>query len=127
MTVPVLSDHEIKVFKKGSQIIRAGEMPAAAYLIKDGVVEVYKKVPGSGVHHKIANLGAGELIGEMALMAHKYHTLDVEAVTDAEVYVISREYLDNMLTKSPPLMKLVVETLLDRIYAYDRVLAERAD
>ena len=122
MTVTTLSSHETQVFPKGTKIIREGEMPSAAYLIKDGVVRVYKECDGK--EHEITKLSSGQIMGEMALLSHRYHTMTVEAVSDTEAFIIRPERLAAELAQTSPLIKTIVETLLDRIYVFDEAICQ---
>ena len=104
-------------FEKGDKIIRQGEIANAAYLIKEGAARVYLQLENDEV--EFSQLNVGDIFGEMALLRHRYHTLNVQAITDCEVLAVSPEHLDDSLKTADPLVKVILDALLDRVYKLD--------
>lgn len=106
-----------KIFSPGEDLIRHGEQSQETYVIISGKVEVFRHVDGH--KSRIATLGAGEIIGEMAGITHKVRSATVRAVESTEVLVISHELMLEELEKLPPWMEKVVFSMADRVQTLD--------
>ncbi len=92
---------------KGETIFAEGENGAELYLLVGGDVSVVRG--GTGVAH----LGPGSTFGEMALLDQPMRSATVEALSDGELLVISREAFFTLLKASPALaVKLLWNLLL---------------
>ena len=81
----------------GETIIQEGEgSDGNAYFIKNGSVEVLR-----AEHHKIAELGATSLFGEIALITSEPRTATVRATSPTELVVFKKEDFLLLLQKSP--------------------------
>lgn len=74
---------EMRTLAAGELLVQEGEEPTYLYLIEQGEAEVLKEVVGGdrGRQHKIADLGPGDVVGEIALLDGKPRTATVRAVT----------------------------------------------
>ena len=63
-----------------SAIVREGGAGDAAYLILSGLVAVRRKDPDSGMEFLLAELGPGQMFGEMALLTSKPRSASVVAL-----------------------------------------------
>lgn len=80
-----------------------------AYLILDGEVSVRK----NGV--EIARLGAGDVIGEAAIVSHTLRTASVVSLTPLEVIHFTRESLEQLLASVPAFGEALRGTTADRL------------
>jgi MFS family permease len=71
--------------KRGEVLIQEGDCGDQVILIDDGAVEVRKH----GTH--VADLGAGSLVGEIALIRDVPRTATVTATTDCDLYALGRD------------------------------------
>jgi CRP-like cAMP-binding protein len=71
--------------ERGATLMRKGEQGDTAYLIADGELDI--SVGGM----KLATLGRGDIVGEIALLRGGPRTADVAALDDARVYALERE------------------------------------
>ena len=105
---------EKKFFKKGDLIIEDGSTEENAYLIQTGSVEAFKMDKGRRI--VIANLGVGNVIGEMCLLTGEAHSGSVVALEDTGVNTISREDFELMLKTNPksiiPILKQAFRKLI---------------
>ena len=98
-------------FPGGKEIIREGERGREFFVIVKGEVEVRRK------GRKMATLGPGSFVGEMALLSKIPRVATVTAVTPLDVLVITdRAFLD-LLEKMPSLTVKVARTLAERVGA----------
>ena len=113
-----LSDDELKkVVAKGQHV----KLPAnwsliwektpadKAYLIVDGTVAVRKG------KEEVAQLGPGDVIGEMAIVGHKLRSASVVSLTPVEVIHFTKESLEELLDEVPAFRKALRETTDDRL------------
>ena len=81
-----LGDYENWYFKSGEEIIRAGTIGKEAYLITEGTVEVKL----AGTDRVLAELGQGEVFGELSLLTDELRSADVVAKTNVRAMVLPK-------------------------------------
>jgi CRP-like cAMP-binding protein len=99
---------EIRRFKAGATIFRQGDEGNCVYFIRRGRVEVVRD--GS----VIATSGAGEYVGEMALIANSPRNATVRAVTDTVFAVLGKENFLEVLRVIPASEEAVLTTIRER-------------
>jgi CRP/FNR family cyclic AMP-dependent transcriptional regulator len=82
-----------------------------AYLIVEGRVSVRK----GGT--EIAQLGPGDVIGEIAILNHKLRSASVVSLTPLEVIHFTRESLEDLLVSVPAFGEALRGTTADRLEA----------
>lgn len=87
-------------FSAGEEIFRMGERGRNAYIIEQGSVEV--SVTKGDEKVIIANLGKGEIFGEMSMIDDAPRSATVTATEKTEVYVIQRSRMMKPLTNADP-------------------------
>lgn len=95
----------------GEILMEEGSVGNAAYLIQSGELEVVKQSNHREVLLTVR--GRGDVIGEIALVADTPRTATVRARTPAELVVIGRDQLRELLHTSP----LVAASLFDIVLA----------
>ena len=93
----------------GTILCREGAPGNAMFLIVDGDAEIYK---GSKL---MAELGAGEMFGEMALLTGEERSATVIAKTPMELYELGKVDFDAMLTHSPQMASGLSRILARRL------------
>jgi predicted MFS family arabinose efflux permease len=71
--------------RRGDVLIREGDRGDHVFLVDDGAVEIRKH----GTH--VTDLGAGSLVGEIALIRDVPRTATVIAATDCDLYALGRD------------------------------------
>jgi serine/threonine-protein kinase len=108
-------------FAAGQDILREGERDRTAYIIEEGVCEVWHDVGGE---REVAGvLGKGDPFGEAALFSDMPRTANVTAVTDVTVAVITPETLDRELA-GHSWMRALLKALATRFVTTDRELRQ---
>jgi type IV pilus assembly protein PilB len=97
-------------------IVREGGPGDAAFLIVSGLVAVRHKDADSGVEFFLAELGAGQMFGEMALITGHPRTASVVTIEPTVCAVLERADFDRALKEHPGIA-----------FALARVMAERLD
>ncbi len=95
----------------GTELIREGEPGNEFYVVVEGDVEVRR----SG--RRVARLGAGSFVGEIALLSRSPRTATVVATTPLHVLAISGREFVALLDSLPELWLKVARTLADRVDA----------
>lgn len=98
-----------KNFKAGDTISNEGDTASEAYILLKGVVDVRKK------NKKIATLGAGNILGELALLDNGPRTATLVCSTDCETLAISRKSFHKLLLEIPTLSVKILHGLASRI------------
>ncbi len=113
---------EKKAFPKVHKIFTEGQQADCAYFVIQGKVEIFKGPPAK--NSVMAILGPGEIFGEMALLRFDRYTLSARAVADTEVYVIVPEMLQAVLHETHPLIRAILDRLVERIHEANAVLID---
>ncbi|HSU77194.1 MAG TPA: cyclic nucleotide-binding domain-containing protein, partial [Burkholderiales bacterium] len=77
-------------FGKGAWLVRQGESSRGAFLIRAGTVEAQVALPGGGML-TVAELGPGEMFGEMALIERGACSASVRAKGEVSAWFIERD------------------------------------
>lgn len=102
-------------FPAGSVLTRQGQDGGLAFVIASGQADV---VRGG---RRLARLGPGDVVGELALIDGQPRSATVTAVTDMEVLEISSQDLRRLLRKAPSVMRKLLEALSERLRQADRL------
>ncbi len=88
-----------KVLKPGTVLFRAGDQSDGMYLIRRGELQVYLEQNGKEV--KLATIGEGGMIGEMALFDKQPRSASVKATKETEVTLISLDDFGKLMKQIP--------------------------
>lgn len=106
---------KILSYNPGDIIIHEGEEAQAAYLVRSGHVQIFIKEP-NGQRKKVAQLGPGQIFGEMALIRNYRHSASAEAADKVTLVPISKALMDKKLEKTDPLIQTILTALIERLY-----------
>lgn len=112
------NEFNIVHFKKGDTIFKEGEEGNCAYLIRSGVVKIYRMVNSTKL--SISHLRAGQIMGEMAVISSTPRSASAEAAENCELVKIDRKSLDNALGKTLPVIKAMLDQLIHRFRLIDK-------
>ncbi|MEL6485561.1 MAG: cyclic nucleotide-binding and patatin-like phospholipase domain-containing protein, partial [Pseudomonadota bacterium] len=101
---------QTRAIKGGDVVVRYGEGADALYLVAAGRFHV--QLPDGRV---VAEIEAGEPIGELAFFSGGTRTADVRATRDSSVYVLTREAYDTVAAKYPEVTEQILATVAKRL------------
>lgn len=110
-----LAELDRVVFRPGQTIFSKGQRGDYAFLIESGEVEVL--VEDAGQYRRVSTLCAGELIGEIALIDHQPRTASVRAIKETTLVQVRRELVEELLTKTDPVIRHLLRVVLERFRA----------
>ncbi len=102
--------HQLDV---GEHVFEQGAPSRAAYVIVAGRVEVRRD------GRSIAELGPGQVVGELGLLLRRDHSATVTAVTPIEIVALPRAALREAVDEVPGLAWTLLQTVADRLSADD--------
>jgi type IV pilus assembly protein PilB len=96
-------------------IVREGGPGDAAFVVVSGLVAVRHKDPGSGVEFFLAELGSGQMFGEMALITGSPRTASVVAVEQTVCAVLERADFERALLDYPGIALALARVMAERL------------
>ena len=104
----------------GTELMSEGEPGTEFFVVVDGEVDVRRK------GRRVARLGAGSFVGEIALLSRSPRTATVVAATPLRVLAVRGADFVQLLDTLPELWLKVARTLADRVDADEATDAGRA-
>jgi cAMP-dependent protein kinase regulator len=127
---------EPKLVPAAARVVEEGTLGAEAYVVAQGEVDVTRHALSSSGPVHLARLGAGALVGEMALLSRAPRAATVASVGPALLLVASKQALDIAVRKNPELGREFAEhcrrRMLDNLVKTSQILrsvgaSERTD
>jgi SulP family sulfate permease len=84
---------ELRTVKAGKRVFKAGSDCNELFMIHRGTVKLMVPLRKKDSYH-LATCGPGDLIGDMGFIESGSHAVDALAVTDCEVFMLSREHFE---------------------------------
>ena len=107
----ILADHcEAKTVAAGQKLFSEGDFGDAMYILKQGILEIYKKDLLGDV--RIAEIRPGGLVGEMALVDGKPRSANVKAVESTRLLSLSRSAYSDLKRAHPQVATKFQDELL---------------
>jgi serine/threonine-protein kinase len=104
---------------KGSVVLEEGDVPDAAYILREGECELYRTVDGQP--RLVRRFGAGEVFGEASIFGSSTRTATIVAASDVKLVRVTRAALERELERSDWL-RAFVRALAERFIEQDRQL-----
>lgn len=99
----------------GDILFSQGEAGDRMYFIESGQVEVRARTVGQRI--TLAQLGAGELVGEMALLSGKDRSATAQALTAVQLWALEKADFDELTLKHPRFVLAISRALSERLEA----------
>ncbi len=105
-----------EVFFKGKTIIDQDDTGVRAYYIERGRVEILIKDKDGKHQLKVAEMGPGDLFGEMALITRGRRSATVRAIEDVTLTVISRDEVEGKIKRiEDQAIRKLINVLAERL------------
>ncbi len=100
-------------FRAGAVMMKQGDNGDAAYVIISGKGEVYIDTPGGEI--KVAEMGPGQVVGEIAIMIDTPRTATVKTPEGLTALKIPKENFLRLLSSSPQIALEIIRVLAARL------------
>jgi CRP-like cAMP-binding protein len=104
----------VRTIKAGARLMSEGESAETMYAIVSGIARVSRN------GRKVATLGAGDAVGELALIGRTERNASVDAETDLEVAEINGRELRKLIASVPSFAQKLLEALAARVRELDK-------
>ncbi|MEE9186999.1 MAG: cyclic nucleotide-binding domain-containing protein, partial [Bacteroidota bacterium] len=106
-------------YKKGKRIFEQGDKGDALYLMRSGQINITvrskSQVLDEAAETSVATLDPGDSFGEMALLTGEVRSASAIALTDVDLWRITKENFDHLIANSPSLTLAVSRLLAQRL------------
>jgi len=102
-----------KRLMKGDLLFKEGDSSNAMYLIRSGMVRIFKKKGDSQI--EIDTLRSGQIVGEMAFLDGNPRSASGEALMDSELVEISKSVYDSTMVQVPEWVKVLLKAIVARL------------
>jgi CRP/FNR family cyclic AMP-dependent transcriptional regulator len=108
-------------FDVGDILLRQGDHGYFFYIIQDGEVEVYSRRPdGSTV--PLGTIGAGQALGEFALITGAHRSASARAITKGHAVKIGEDVYRELLQELPDWATIILESLVQRMVQLNQLV-----
>lgn len=102
-------------FASGVPLMRQGEEPDFLYLLEDGIVRVERSVAALSEPIHLADLGRGDIVGEIGILTGAKRNATVTALTDVAATMVSRRDALKALLEVPGLPTMLFRLVKQRL------------
>lgn len=102
-------------YSKGDQLFREGESAVNFYQVASGEIKM-NNYNEDGKEFIQGIFSIGQSFGEPPLLARVKYPANAEAISDAEVFQLSKEQFLDLLSSNPKVHLKITETLAKRLY-----------
>lgn len=103
----------------GEALIRRGDAADCLYIVISGRLRVFVE-RGQAQEEALAEIGRGQVVGEMAFLTGEKASATVRAIRDTDVVRFSRDVFDEITRANPLVMVLVARRLINRLRQMNR-------
>jgi CRP/FNR family transcriptional regulator len=101
-------------FPKGTRVFHEGDHSDACYIIRGGSFRVTREHP-DGRAITLANLGPGDIFGELAMLDGEVRSASVEALSDGDLLALPAVDVRGLLARHPEITVKLVQALVRRL------------
>ena len=117
-----LNQLTFRLVKPGERFVRQGEQNNEGYIICSGTCLTI--VEKNGSLHPVGHRGTGDIVGIRSLLTGESCNAHVEAETEMQLWVLSREQINSITRKDPHLIALLTEMVVNQ-FDSNRPMADR--
>ena len=106
------ADKYRRFLAEGEWLFREGDEGDTAFVIENGLLEICREADGA--RERVAQLGPGEMIGEMSLIDGLPRSASAFARLPTRLRVLTHSHLDEKLGDADPLLRMLLKMILKR-------------
>lgn len=112
-----MADQQVLEFNKGDEIFSEDSTPDGVYIVKDGLVEIYRSLDTpEGVRDvELDRVGPRGMFGEMGLIDHQPRSASARALGPTTLLFISRKDFQKHLDQLPPWVTILIRSFVHRL------------
>ncbi len=107
-------------FAAGQEVFHEGDQGDGLFVLKSGRIEISARLGQDGARRAFSQIGAGDMLGEMAVIEDKPRSASAIAVQDTEVYFFPRAEMRALVEKSPGLALTFLRAISQRLRDFNR-------
>ncbi|CCQ73515.1 Putative ABC transporter related protein [Magnetospira sp. QH-2] len=111
-------------YEPGELLIRQGDFGTNAYVTLEGAVDITVNAPDGEM--KVAELGSGEMIGELALLCEIPRTANVKATTKVTALSISKDTFTKLVLQNSAMAAELSKVVASRLVSTLRAQSQKA-
>ncbi len=115
---------QVTEFGKGETIIYQGLYGEEMYLILKGKVEVFVLNPFDGTEAHVAELGAGDVFGEMSIFQGGKRSASIRATEPCSMFRITKDGLDEYIKIDPSMAVKLMKTIAKRLVEAEKYISD---
>lgn len=108
-----MSGYQFVTMPEGETLFTEGDPADCAYVIDSGSLEISVKRNGEKV--VVANVGPGEILGEMAILMNERRSATAVSLEKCVLQKINAEQFTRRVLEMDPVMRMTIETVLNRL------------
>ena len=105
----------VKRIKKGQLVFGEGESSRSMYILKRGMVRIFKKKGNSVI--ELDTIRQGQILGELAFLDGNPRSASGEGLTDCELIEVDTALFTATIKNIPDWLKLLLKTVVGRLRA----------
>jgi CRP/FNR family cyclic AMP-dependent transcriptional regulator len=112
----------LRTYPAGTVLLTEGSTGLGLFILTAGRVRVFRGEPKGGL--TLAMIGAGDILGEMALLDDQPRSASAITVTETDCLLISRESFQEVLREDSEIFETLVPALVARLRELQQRIAE---
>lgn len=113
---------EVRAYPAEYILCREGEYEETFYVIAGGNAVISKKISEEAGERVLRTVGAGDLVGEMALIQNAPRSATVRTINELSVLEMDKHGFETMLSRSPRMALDIIRITLDRLRENDQMM-----
>jgi signal transduction histidine kinase len=114
--------HEVSI-AAGEVLIAEGEKSDWVFIVLDGRLEVTRSIDRQSI--VVAQLGVGEVVGEMAMLRHTPRTATVRALTPGRLQRIEKDDFEGIIRDNSAAALSLLQIVMSRLQNTQAILAQQ--
>lgn len=105
---------EKRIFSAQEVLFDEGAKSNAAYIVQKGSVSLSRKTR-NGFSETIAEIGPGEIIGEVSLITNAPHSVTAVAKEDGHALILTQEDYLQRLERTDKVLSIILKSVINRL------------